>query len=287
MILITGGTGTSGREIVEAVARTGRPLRVIARDVARAEPLKKLGAEVVRGDFTDPASLERAMAGVERVFLNSGPTENLVDLQGNVIDAARRTGVRHVVKLSVFGADLPEAPRVRFMRQHIDVEHRLRGSGLAWTMLRPTFFMQNLLGSAVSIRQSGAIFMPAADGRAPYIDTRDIADVAAAALTQPGHEGRAYELTGPQDLSFHDMAREIGAAIGKDVKYVPVSEDQARQSLLASGIPAWNVEGILELMRATRDGWMAGVTGEVGRLTGHSARTFAAFAREHAAAFTT
>src|SRR6478672_6547694 len=148
MILITGGTGTSGREIVEAVARTGRPFRVTARDVARAEPLRKLGAEVVRGDFTDAASLERAMAGVERVFLNSGPTEDLVDLQGNVIDAARRAGVRHVVKLSVFGADLPGAPGVRFMRQHVDVERRLRDSGLAWTMLRPTFFMQNLLGSA-------------------------------------------------------------------------------------------------------------------------------------------
>lgn len=285
MILITGGTGTSGREIVEAVARTGRPFRVTARDVARAEPLKRLGAEVVRGDFTDPASLERAMAGVERVFLNSGPTDDLADLQGNVIDAARRAGVRHVVKLSVFGADLPGAPGVRFMRQHVDVERRLRDSGLAWTMLRPTFFMQNLLGSAPTIRQAGAIFMPAADGRAPYIDTRDIADVAAATLTQPGHEGRAYELTGPEDLSFHDMARAIGAAIGKDVRYVPVSDDQARQSLLAGGIPAWNVEGMLELMRATREGWMAGVTREVERISGHPARTFAAFAREHAAAF--
>ena len=285
MILITGGTGTSGREIVEAVARAGRPFRVTARDVARAEPLKKLGAEVVRGDFTDAASLERAMAGVERVFLNSGPTEDLVDLQGNVIDAARRAGVRHVVKLSVFGADLPGAPGVRFLRQHVEVERRLRDSGLAWTMLRPTFFMQNLLGSAGTIRQAGAIFMPAADGRAPYIDTRDIADVAAATLTQPGHEGRAYELTGPEDLSFHDMARAIGAATGRDVKYVPVSDDQARPSLLASGIPAWNVEGMLELMRATREGWMAGVTREVERLTGRPARTFAAFAREHAAAF--
>jgi uncharacterized protein YbjT (DUF2867 family) len=285
MILITGGTGTSGREIVEAVAKTGQPFRVTARDVARAEPLRKLGAEVVRGDFNDPPSLERAMAGVNRLFLNSGPTEDLPQLQGNVIAAARRAGVRHVVKLSVFGADLPQASTVRFMRQHVEVERALRDSGLAWTMLRPTFFMQNLLGSAATIRQAGAIFMPAADGRAPYIDTRDIADAAAVALTQPGHEGRAYELTGPEDLSFYDMAREIGAAIGRDVKYVPVSDEQARQSLLAAGIPAWNVEGMLELMRATRDGWMAGATGEVRRLTGHPARTFAAFAREHAAAF--
>jgi uncharacterized protein YbjT (DUF2867 family) len=225
------------------------------------------------------------MEGVERVFLNSGPTEDLVELQGNVIAAARRAGVRHVVKLSVFGADLPQAGTVRFMRQHVEVERTLRDSGLAWTMLRPTFFMQNLLGSAATIRQAGAIFMPAGDGRAPYIDTRDIADVAAVTLTQGGHEGRAYELTGPEDLSFHDMAREIGAAIGKDVKYVPVSDDQARQSLLAAGIPAWNVEGLLELMKATRNGWMAGVTGEAERLTGHPARTFAAFAREHVAAF--
>jgi uncharacterized protein YbjT (DUF2867 family) len=285
MILITAGTGTSGREIVEAVARTGQPFRVTARDVARAEPLKKLGAEVVRGDFNDPASLERAMAGVERVFLNSGPTQDLAELQQNVIAAARRAGVRHVVKLSVFGADWPQAGTVRFMRQHVDVERALRDTGLAWTMLRPTFFMQNLLGSAATIRQAGAIFMPAGDGRAPYIDTRDIADVAAVTLTQGGHEGQTYELTGPEDLSFYDMARGIGAAIGRDVKYVPVSDDQARQSLLGAGIPAWNVEGMLELMKATRDGWMAGVTSEVERLTAHPARTFAAFARENAAAF--
>jgi uncharacterized protein YbjT (DUF2867 family) len=285
MILITGGTGTSGREIVEAVARTGRALRVMARNTAKADAFKALGAEVVQGDFADAASLARAMAGVDHLLLNSGPTEDLATLQTNAIEAARRAGVRHVVKFSVFGADLPQASGVRFMRQHVEVERALKAGGLAWTMLRPTFFMQNLLGSAGTIKSAGAIYMPAGDGRAPYVDTRDIADVAAVCLTQAGHEGQAYELTGPEDLSFHDMARAIGEAVGREVKYVPVSQDQARQSLLASGIPAWQVEGMLELMRATREGWMAGVTGEVKRLTGRAARTFQAFARENADTF--
>jgi uncharacterized protein YbjT (DUF2867 family) len=286
MILITGGTGLSGGAIVEAVARTGKAFSVMVRDPARGAVAGRLGARIVQGDFSDMGSLERCLAGVERVLLNSGPTEDLVELQTNLIRAAKRARVGQVVKLSAVGADSGEmAGRVRFLAQHRAVEAELVESGLAWTMLRPTFFMQNLLGSAGTIKSDGAIYMPAGEARAPYVDIADIGAVAAAVLTGAGHAGRAYELTGPEALSFHEMAREIGGAIGKDVKYVPVSEEAARAGLLASGIPAWQVEGMLELMREMREGRMSGVSAAVEEVTGRRARTFGEFARGNGGAF--
>ena len=139
--------------------------------------------------------------------------------------------------------------------------------------------------TAGTIKTDGAIYMPAGEGRAPYIDVADIGEVAAAVLSGAGHAGRAYELTGPQALSFHEMAQEIGGAIGREVKYVPVSEEAARAGLVESGIPAWQVDGVLELMREMRQGRMSGVSGAVEEVTGRKARTLGEFARGNRGAF--
>src|SRR5215211_3098346 len=221
MILITGATGTTGREVVEALRRLGaKGVRALVRDPARADFIREAGFETIAGDFGRPETLDAALEGVERALLLTPPTPDTVGQHHDFIAAAAGAGVRYVVKLSAFAADA-DAPE-GFGRWHGQSENLLKTSGLKWTMLRPNFFMQNLLGQARQIAATGNIFQPVGDARASFIDTRDIAAVAARALTEDGHEGQTYTLTGPEALSYHDVAAKLSRATGREIKYVPV-----------------------------------------------------------------
>ena len=281
MILLTGATGTSGTPIVRALLARAERVRVLARDPEKAAATLGDDVEIVRGDFADPQSIEAAMEGVERALLLSGPARDLVELESNFIDAATRAGVGHVVKFSATGAG---GGASRFAQLHGESEAKLKSSGLAWTMLQPTFFMQNLLGFAPMVK-TGAIYMPAGDGRAAYVDTRDIAEVAAAALVERGHEGKSYEITGPASVGMADIAREFSALLGRDVRYVDVPPDTAKQSMLQSGIPEWNVDGINELNAAMKAGQLDRVTTVVRDVAKKGPITLGQFLREHADTF--
>jgi uncharacterized protein YbjT (DUF2867 family) len=281
MILVTGGTGTSGAAIVRALLDRAERPRVLARDPEKAAALLGDDVEIARGDTNDPASLDAALEGVDRALLLSPSVPQLAQLEANFVDAAKRAGVERIVKFSVIGADPNHA--IRFQRQHAESEQRLKASGIAWTMLRPTFFLQNLLGLRHSIR-SGAIHMPTGNGRASHVDVRDIAAVAAAALTEPGHEGKAYDITGPASLSYADIAAILTRVLGHDVKHVDVTPDAARQALLGAGIPQWNVDGINELSAGVKDGIFDVVTTVVRDVGGKDPITPEQFIREHAGA---
>jgi uncharacterized protein YbjT (DUF2867 family) len=283
MILITGGTGQSGSEIVRQLAATGAAFKMLVRDPVKSANKIPPGVEPVQGDFGDVASLESAMAGCDHALFNSDGNPKLAEQQRNFIAAAMKAGVKHVVRFSVMRAD-PASP-MAFIRWHGEAEAELKKSGLPWTMLQPTFFMQNLLGSAGTIKSQGAIYMPAGDGKAAYVDLADIAAVAVKALTTPGHEGQSYPITGPRDVSFHDIAGAIGQAIGKEVKYVNVPPAAAKQSLMAMGLAEWRVDALLELMAATRQGQMAGVSDTVQKVTGRPPKSIEQWAKENAVAF--
>ena len=282
MILITGGTGTSGGEIVRQLAAGGTRFRAMVRDPAKAAAIKKPGIEVVQGDLAKPATLDAALAGIERVLLLSAPDPKQVELQGNLVEAARRAGVRHIVKFSAFSAD-PEA-RSTFPRWHGQTERQIRDSGMAWTFLRPTFFMQNLLGLADMVKQ-GTIYQPAEDSKTSFVDVRDIAAVAVKALTGAGHEGKAYDITGGELLSYHDVARILSEAAGRPVKYVNIPPDAARQAMLKMGMPPWMADGINSLMDQMRAGEYARTTNVVREVTGKEPIRLSQFARENAAAW--
>lgn len=282
MILVTGGTGTSGSEIVRQLAATGARFRVMARDPEKAKSLHLAGVELVAGDFSKPQSLAAALGGVERVLMLSSPDPKQVELQGNLLEAGKRAGVRHVVKFSAMTAD-PKSP-ARFPRLHGQTEQQIRASGMAWTFLRPTFFMQNLLGLAEMVK-SGTIYQPAGDSKASFVDSRDIAAVAVKALTESGHEGKAYDITGSELLNYHDIARILSEVTGKPVKYQDIPPAAARQAMLASGMPEWLTDGINELMDQMRTGRYAVLSNVVRDVAGKKATTFAQFAREQAAAW--
>ncbi|HVF43700.1 MAG TPA: SDR family oxidoreductase [Pyrinomonadaceae bacterium] len=284
MILITGATGTTGREVVSELQRLGAAsVRALVRDPARASFIREAGFETVGGDFDRPETLDAALEGVETALLLTPPSPLTYAYQRDFIESAKRAGLRRVVKVSAIGADA-DAPE-GFGKWHGQAEEFLKASGLEWTILRPNFFMQNLLGQAHSVATQGAIYQPGGDARASLIDARDIASVAARALTDGGHEGKTYTLTGPEALSYGEAAAKISEATGKDVRYVALTPEQFREGALAQGLPEWLVSALERLNELFASGDAAEVTDDVRSVGGREPTTFDEFARDHAAAF--
>jgi uncharacterized protein YbjT (DUF2867 family) len=279
-VLVIGATGKTGSGLVAALRRVGINVRAFVRDGSGAEPLKAIGAEVAVGDLDRPETIAPALEGIDKVYLLTwnGPSQEQQGL--NVIEAARRFGDIHLVRHSMWG---PE--RSRIVQQGYRIEEAIRSSGLSWTILKPTFFMQNTMMAAQTISSQGVIYWDMKEGRLGMIDVRDIVDSALAVLTGTGHEGKSYILTGPAAISFHDVARTFSTLLGKDIKYVSVPGEAALGSMLQMGMPEWIGKGYVELSEGFSENFAASVTDNVRMLTGHAARSFEQFARDHLSAF--
>lgn len=283
MILVTGAIGNNGTELIKLLASRGVPVRAMVRSRDGAKGIAALpGAELAPGDFDDPASLWRALQGVERAFLLTPSTDRAEAQQLAFVDAARGAGLRHLVKLSQFAAD--EGSPVRFLRYHAAVERAIREAGMAWTFLRPNLFMQGLLGFRQSIKSEGRFYAAAGGARVSMVDVRDNAAAAVAALTEPGHEGWTYDLTGPEALTHAEMAARLSDATGRAIAFIDIPPDAMRQALLGMGIPPWQADGLVEDYAHYRRGEAAALTPGVRDATGQVSRDFAGFARDFAAA---
>ena len=283
MILVTGATGKVGTELVEQLVASGQPVRALVRDPEKASRSLPAAVELSRGDLADAESIEEALSGVEKMFLLAPVDQRMLEMEQHATAAAKAAGVKHLVKLSAIGAD-PNSPRF-FLSVHGKSEQTIRDAGVPFTFLRPNFFMQNLLTSAATIKQQGAIYQPAADSAASFIDAADIAAVAAKVLTSAGHEGKAYTLTGPQSLTYTQVAELLSRVIAKPVKYIDVPRDAAKQGMMQSGMPEWLAEGICQLVDAAREGEMAGVSPDVRNILGQPGIKLEEFLRENRGAF--
>ena len=233
MLLVTGATGLNGSALLRRLSAMHIPVRALVRSRDRAAAIAALPhVEIVVGDMAVPASLAGPLAGVERVMLISPSAPNMLEVQTNVIEAARSAGVRHVVKLSGIIPDIASA--FRYARMHGEIEQRLEASGMAFTQLRAGEFMPSYFRQVPNIVGKGLLMLPMADARIASIDIGDVAEVAALALTEPGHEGRTYPLTGPAALSMAEVAVELSAVTGKPIRYVNVDPEQMRQDQLAA-----------------------------------------------------
>jgi uncharacterized protein YbjT (DUF2867 family) len=284
MILVTGATGLNGRELVRRLSARGVPVRALVRDRARANSLSALSSvEIVEGDMARPESLIPALQGVDRAFLNSSAEPGMLDVQSNFVEAARKAGVRHVVKLSGI---IPEPDSLfRFARMHAEIERRLEESGMAFTHLRAGEFMQVYFRQVPSIVARNALFLPAGNARIASIDVGDIADVAAAALTGSGHERKIYPLTGPAALTMVEVAAALSVATGKEIRYINVSAEDAKKAQLAAGMPAYNADALAELFAERRKGKESQVSPMVQTVLGRPPTRFEEFAKRNAAIF--
>jgi len=283
-ILITGATGSIGRELTKRLSIQKIPFRAMVRASKGAETLAALeGAEVVIGDFNDAQSIAHALEGVDRAFLLTNSSQQAEVQQRTFVDVANRAGVKHLVKLSQWAADL-NSP-VRFLRYHAAVEQKILESGVAYTFLRPNLFMQGLLGFRETIVGQGKFFAAAGDSKISAVDVRDIAAVAAAALTGDGHDGSIYDLTGPEALTHAEMAEKLSKALGRPIHFVDVSPEALREALLRIGFPQWQADGLIEDYAHYRRGEASAVATGVQDATGTPPHSFDDFARDYAAAF--
>lgn len=284
-ILVAGATGNVGHHVVRELRERDVKVRALSRDPQRAADLldPDAGLEIVGGDFGDPASLRAALDGVERVFLACPNDPRQVEWETNLIDAAAGAGVARLVKISTHAARIGSP--VSFWDWQGRIEEHLWRSGVPSVLLHSGTFMSLVLASAGTVATAGTIFAPAGGARLAMIDPRDVAAVAAAVLTGPGHDGRTYVLTGPQALTFEAIAEALAGVIGRPVSFVDIPDDAARASMLGAGLPPWLVDNLIPMFGAFREGAMAQVTDLVRVLTGRDPRTVEDFMDAHRAAF--
>src|SRR2546427_6583855 len=234
MILVTGATGSNGSALVRRLSARGVPVRALVRSAAKAAGISSLPkVEIVEGDMARPETLIGALRGVDCAMLISSSDPMMLEVQSNFIEAARKAGVKHVVKLSGIIAEL-DSP-FRFSRMHAEIERRLEASGMAFTHLRAGEFMPAYFRQVPSITGRSALFLPMDDAKIASIDVGDITEVAAAALTNSGHEGKIYPLTGPEALTMAEVAEKLSAVTGKQIRYVNLTPEDAKKAQLAAG----------------------------------------------------
>ena len=282
-ILVTGATGSVGMHVVRELRERGVTARAFVRDPIKARRLLGDDVPLDVGDFADGASLRRAMTGVTRVFLSSADGPEKVAHELAVIDAAEACNIRLLVKASMLGASI-SSPLPPFA-WHGAIEQQLRMARVPSVILRSNFYMTNLLVSAESVRLSGRLIAPAAEGLIAMIDPRDVAAIAARVLTEDGHEGRTYVLTGPEALSHAQIARALSSATGTRIAFVDVPAQAAQQLMTEAKMPQWLVEHLNGLFDLVRQGALAEITDSVAMPIEWKPRTFAQFARDHAALF--
>ncbi len=283
MILVTGATGNNGLEVLKRLAAQTVQVRAMVRHCGRASALKDLPVEIVEGDFDRPETLLAALAGVDRAFLVTNSTERAEAQQLAFVEAAQKSGVRHIVKLSQFAANA-DSP-VRFLRYHAAVEAAIQASGIAYTFLRPNLFMQGLLNFRSTIATQNAFYAAIDDAKVSAIDVRDIAEVAVAALTEAGHEGKIYNLTGPQALTHTEMAKYLSAALGRQIAFVDIPPEQMREAMVGFGTPAWQADGLIEDYAHYRRNEASAIASGVHDVIGKAPRTFEGFARDYTTEF--
>lgn len=287
MILITGANGRPGSATVREFARHGTPVRALVRTPDKAHDLRALpGVEVVHGDMLRPETLEPALAGVDRVLMISGAGPELLETQCTFIDAAIKAGVGHLVKFS--GKDSIDGfdnERFRSTRSHEQILRYLLASGLPWTLLRPSQFMQVYFEEVPDIAGSGELRLPLGDTTMAPIDIEDIAKIAYAVLTTTGHEGRTYPMTGPEALTMTDIAGHISDAIGRPVRYRDVSSEDKQRAWIEAGYPLPRAGAFRQLFEERSRLGRSSVDLTTHERFGIAPTTFAQFARRNADIF--
>lgn len=282
MFLVTGATGNVGSELTALLCAGGEPTRALVQTPEKADALRGYDCEIAIGDFDDPDSLDEAVRGVTAIYLLTPAGPRQLEQERAVVDAGVRAGDVRVVKQGVMGYD---AGIGRLGDSHAASIAYLRDSGLPHTLLLPNAFMQNLLTAASLVQQQNMLALPGGDAAVSHVDARDVAAVGAHVLASEGHEGATYVITGPEALTYGEVADAMSQVLEREIRYVDVPPDEARRAMTDSGMPEWYADALGELMAAYRQGKAATVTDEVEKATGRPARPLAEFLSDHRSAF--
>ncbi len=278
MILVTGVTGNVGKEVINQLIEKGQPVKAAARNLTKAAAAGLRETEIVLFDYDRPETFESALVGVGRLFIIPPPVNpRQHELIIPLIDMAVQTGVKHIVNLSTMSADNNETLPLRIAEKYIE------NSGIAYTLLRPNFFMQNCNGFMLEgIKAQGGIYLPADGAKTSFIDIRDIATVSVAALTTENHLNKVYTLTGGKALDHYEMAKILSDVTGKDIQYFPMSDEDTRGALKSAGWTDESIEMFIDLYRSVKQGDTEYVSPDVANILGREPITFEQYAHDYA-----
>jgi uncharacterized protein YbjT (DUF2867 family) len=275
-ILVTGASGTIGSEVVKQLAAAGESVR--AGYNSRRPDLA--GIQPVQFDLVTGEGVDAAIAGAYSVFLLAGSLENQAAAEIRVVEAAKRAGVKRLVKLSALAC---ETEAYSFARIHREVERAIEASGIPYTFLRPGSFMQNFVNYyGETIRTEDAFYLPCGNAREAFVDARDIADVASRALTSGDHEGKTYDLLGPEVLSYADAAAKLSTVVGRQIRYVDIPDGEFKKAMLGAGLPEWYTDGLVSLYQYICQGKFPKRSTAIKDITGRDPISFDQFARDYA-----
>jgi uncharacterized protein YbjT (DUF2867 family) len=280
VILITGASGNVGKEVLKQMTQMGVEVRAAFQSVSKAAGASS-GVEIVSLDYNQAETLETALKGVDRVFLVGPPTAQLTRLERKAMEVIAQSDVRQVVKLSAMGGR-----EAIFPRQHAESEEYIQATGVPYTFLRPNGFMQNMVNyNGPTINTQSAFYGSEGDGRVSHIDIRDVAAVAVKVLTEDGHVGKAYTLTGPEAFTNKEIAQILSQELGREIRFVNLPPAQLKEGLLSAGVPEWNADALLDLQRLYREGNATTVTRDVEGILGRKPISFAQFFRDYRSDF--
>jgi uncharacterized protein YbjT (DUF2867 family) len=286
-ILVTGATGTVGSEVVKQLSLIGQRVRAAVHSAVRASHEKLKGVELVEIDYKKPETLAAGFKDVDKLFLLTPASPEAAEIASNLVNEAKKVEIKHIVKQSIIGAD--SGPDVAHLRLHRRAEKIIEESGIPFTFLRPNDFMQNFVNFYVqSIRSKNAFYLPAEDAKVSFVDVRDIAAIAVKTLTDDGngrHVGKAYTITGPEALSYSQVAAILSNATGKKIDYINVSEEDTRLAMKHMGWDDWLINTTLQLFDLYRKGYTSQVSSTIEELLERNPISFSQFAKDYAWAF--
>ncbi|MDB3990265.1 SDR family oxidoreductase [Gammaproteobacteria bacterium] len=283
MILLTGATGKTGSATAKALNEKGITFRALIRNEEKRGDIESLGGEVVIGSIENKEAVDQSMVDVETALILLPNSENQLSLEKQLVDSAKQAGAKRVVKMSSIEAT-PDATSP-IPKLHLESEEYIKQSGLSWTMIKPNFYMQNLLASAGTIKDQGKIFLPMGEGKTGMIDTTDVGKVLAKVLSEDGHESMNHEITGPEILSFNEVAEIFSKGLDKQVDYVDVPLAAYKETLGQFLTNQWHLDAVIDLFKGIADGGIEEKTDTYSELMGESPKSLSEFISENSFIF--
>ena len=283
MILLTGATGKTGSATAKALNEKGITFRALIRNEEKRGDIESLGGEVVIGSIENKEAVDQSMVDIETALILLPNSENQLSLEKQLVDSAKQAGAKRIVKMSSIEAT-PDATSP-IPKLHLESEEYIKQSGLSWTMIKPNFYMQNLLASAGTIKDQGKIFLPMGEGKTGMIDTTDVGKVLAKVLSEDGHESMNHEITGPEILSFYEVAEIFSKGLDKQVDYVDVPLAAYKETLGQFLTNQWHLDAVIDLFKGIADGGIEEKTDTYSELMGESPKSLSEFISENSFIF--
>lgn len=287
--LVTGATGTVGSEVINQLASSGHRVKATVHTQGKADKFKQFpNVNIVTIDYNKIKTLTDALTGIDKLFLLTPVTPDMENISSNIIQEAKRQGIKYIVKLSVAGAEAE--PGISIGRLHRREEKMIEDTKIPYSFIRPGAFMQNFVNYfGETIRKQNAIYVPAGEGKVSFIDARDIASVAVELLTNNNdtkYKNKSFELTGQEAISYGQAAEILSKQLGRKISYVDISEESARKGMKEAGMQDWFIDGLLEIYATVRAGYAAQTTNAIEDITGRKPILFSQFVKDYAEALT-